>query len=732
MSVRARLSSAWNGLRGKTPTAKARGGNGQRLWPDRYDGLPQWSMIGLDSYINKGFQQNSIVNSAVMYKVRAARTAPLRAYVGTLDTPELAPRDHPLAMLCARPNPDMSADEFHDLNTVFFNLAGSVYIYLERPNENALPTAMYTFRPDRMRIIPDKGNRIKGYVYIPEGGNIQDAIPILPADMMHVKNPNPGDKLGGLGDGLSPLKASAQSIDVDNSVTAYLKRFFERGTMFQGILKLNMPLDDAQIARLKERWKQQYGGVENWDEIGILDQFGEYQRISPTFDEMGFESIDERNETRTLGPLGVPPILIGARVGLKHATYANFEAARKLFWEDTFWPDLLIFEHEYQYYLVSDDGAFVMFDLSRVPALRKDIPKLTRAALDLWNAGVPIEIACKTVGLPMMAFPGSLVSYISGQPVGQAPAADSSQVGDNADATADQRAAAGPRRFKSYDPDQMATKMDSIATSWEDDFGAEAEHQFELDQREILALLNENQKASRQNKASIDWRKFEQDVRDYLKKQGEDRWREAFVPLIEGVIVDGGEEWAAALGIQFDVRNLQGELWFQDYTLVFAQPINDTTSDAIHTMVEQALAEGWSIKEYEDRLDTLFKQWMQGNLSPEDFAWFKDRLPPYRRELIARVESMRAENAGIYNLSKGWGVEKKEWLHTPDNRVRDSHKTAGFQYRQGGTPGPIPIDEFFIVGGYNMLYPLDMSNGAPADEAMNCRCAFAPSVDEKE
>ena len=51
---------------------------------------------------------------------------------------------------------------------------------------------------------------------------------------------------------------------------------------------------------VKERWQEQYGGYTHWDEIGVLDQGGEFQRISPTFDEMGFESIDERNEARNI------------------------------------------------------------------------------------------------------------------------------------------------------------------------------------------------------------------------------------------------------------------------------------------------------------------------------------------------------------------------------------------------------------------------------------------------
>ncbi len=199
---------------------------------------------------------------------------------------------------------------------------------------------------------------------------------------------------------------------MDNEVTRFLKLFFENGAMLQGILSYDIPLDDNTVAMVKERWKDMYGGVDNWVEVGVLDSGGSYQRIGTTFDEMGFQEIDERNESRILGPLGVPPILIGTRTGLARSTYSNYAQARRAYWEDTAIPEQTLFEVEYQYYLQTDDGGYVKYDRSQVPALQQDVPNLADAAHKMWQMGVPAQQAFNTVGLDIGEVPGGNVSWL--------------------------------------------------------------------------------------------------------------------------------------------------------------------------------------------------------------------------------------------------------------------------------------------------------------------------------
>ena len=703
------------------------------LWPSlRSD--PLWHMINLDSYISQGFNLNTLIYSCVMWKARAMSLAPMTAYIGTPDERDLAPRDHPLAQLLARPNPFTSRSEFIQALTVYWNLAGNAYVALQRPTADALPSAMYLLRPDRVYIVPDAEIGIKGFLYVPEGKPKADGIPFVPQDMMHLKFPNPDDPLHGLGYGLSPMSPLAQSGDVDNAVTRFLKTFFERGAMFQGLLKIDAPLDDDEVQRLKRRWQEQYGGVDNWSEIGILDKMGSYERLSPTFNEMGFEALDERNETRILGPFGVAPILIGARVGLKHGTYSNYEQARQATWEDTLVPEQMLLADEAQYYLAAPDGAFMDFDRAQVPALRRDVVSLADAAWRMWQMGVPANEALRTVGLPAPAIPTGDTGYLpmTAVPAGRVEAGEdggesAETAGDNADATEGERGDKarrnGPgRQFKAYDREAMSLKMDGVATDWEDQYADAASEAFEHDRREILLIVGEEAKAARQRKASIRWRVIEQTILEYLEDQGAENWRELFIPLMEGVMNEAGEEWATQLGVAWTVRNLRGEAWFEDYTLQFAQDINDTTKGDIQAMIGQALEEGWTVSEMEDRLDLLFTQYSEGDVSAEDFAWFSERMPQHRREVIARTETMRSLSVGNHQLFDEWGAKEHEWSATIDGRQRPSHEEANGQRK--------PLGEPFIVGGYEMDHPLDGSRGAPLSEIANCRCSELPVVEE--
>ena len=201
------------------------------LWPAQREGKPQWQIFDYASYCQEGFNLNSLIYSAIMYKARALTSAPLRVYSGDRENPELADEEEPLAQLVSRPNPHQSQLEFNQQLDVYLNLAGNAYVYFDRVGRNEIPRAMYALRPDRVLIIPDNKMGVRAYLYVPEGRTQEDGIPLLPRDIMHVKLPNPLDPLEGMGQGLPPLSAMARNADVDNGVTLFIKQLFDRGLM---------------------------------------------------------------------------------------------------------------------------------------------------------------------------------------------------------------------------------------------------------------------------------------------------------------------------------------------------------------------------------------------------------------------------------------------------------------------------------------------------------------------
>jgi hypothetical protein len=103
-----------------------------------------------------------------------------------------------------------------------------------------------------------------------------------------------------------------------------------------------------------------------------------------------------------------------------------------------------------------------------------------------------------------------------------------------------------------------------------------------------------------------------------------------------------------------------------------------------------------------------------------------------RSEVIARTEVNR-----VFNMTAEAQIQKdaaflnqqgepamKIWVTARDDRVRDSHADAGRRYAiDSRNPGPIPVDEPFIVGGARLMFPNDPAG--PPGETIQCRCVHA-------
>lgn len=90
----------------------------------------------------------------------------------------------------------------------------------------------------------------------------------------------------------------------------------------------------------------------------------------------------------------------------------------------------------------------------------------------------------------------------------------------------------------------------------------------------------------------------------------------------------------------------------------------------------------------------------------------------------ARTAVTAAENGGrqaSYERAAEMGVElTREWLATHDARTRHAHGMADGQR--------VKVDEPFIVGGEELMFPGDTSRGASGWNIYNCRCGLISAV----
>lgn len=378
--------------------AAARSVESPYTWPVWQEGEPVWTEPTLTGYTEAGYQGNAIIYACIARKAQTAAVAPLRLWMGDRAAPTPADDGHELARLLRRPNRWMSWFELQELLITYLELDGNAYLVKVRRSPTGPVEALFPLRPDFVRPVP-RGGELLGYVYERDGKRE----PYLADEIIDVKYPNPVDPFEGLGRGRPPLLAAAYVGDVDNATTKFLRQFFDNAVVPFGLLKSKQKLLDGEVNRIRARIRSQYGGMSHWGDVMILDTDAEYQRLGLDMTELGFEHLDARNEARICSVLQVPPILVGAKVGLDRSTFANYGEARSSFWEDSMMPLYRRFSDQFTLQLVEPDypEMWADYDFGDVPALRRDNTQKWETAVRVFLGGVAKRNEARALaGLP--------------------------------------------------------------------------------------------------------------------------------------------------------------------------------------------------------------------------------------------------------------------------------------------------------------------------------------------
>lgn len=356
----------------------------------RYD-KPHYSSNNYENFVTNGWRKNELIFSCINKTAMTAAQVGMKVHKSD---GELAP-DHPLQKILQRPNPFMSEFQFWYAVITFLKLAGVAYF--ERVPSAAGSTAeLWPMRPDWTEPVTSPTEYISGYTY-----KVPGRPPLyMPRD--RVLRFSLFDPLNMFLTGWPPVQVAARVGDVDNAATDYLKMFWEKGGMPAGILTSKQALKDTDVEEIRKRWRERYGGYEKWLEPAVLDRDASFTRIGLTAEELGFGFIDERDETRICSVLDVPPIMVGARVGLDRATYSNYEQARKSWWEDSLKPQYELFDDVINDTLAKEfaDGSYAAWDYGAVPAFQDDIDKKwTRLGTAVRDGNITINEFRRGVGL---------------------------------------------------------------------------------------------------------------------------------------------------------------------------------------------------------------------------------------------------------------------------------------------------------------------------------------------
>ncbi len=360
------------------------------LMPAWEVGQPAYTNQTYESFVRHGYRKNELIYACITLKANSATVPTLRAH-RKRDGEELP--EHPLRRLIAKPNPQMSETDFHAANLITLDLAGRAYWEKQRSQAGKI-VGLWPLRPDWLKPMKQLGVFIGGYRY--EVPGVQ-APTLLPADVLALRLWDPLDQYNGL----APVQVASRIGDVDNAATDFIKLFWEHGGMPMGVLTSKQRLVDAQVESIRARWRERYGGYRNWLEPAVLDSEAAYQRVGSTFKEMGFDELDGRSEARICMVLGTPPILVGAKVGLDRSTFANYQEARKAFWQETLMPQFRHIADALNADLAPEfgDDIELRWDFSKVPALQEDTNgRWDRAIRALQAGGITVNMFLEEIG----------------------------------------------------------------------------------------------------------------------------------------------------------------------------------------------------------------------------------------------------------------------------------------------------------------------------------------------
>jgi len=359
---------------------------------------PQYPPFSYEAYADSGYRKNELIYACVREIATSASEPALRVLSRTPEGIQQEIIDHPLRLLIENPNEDLTEYEFWELVLTLLNVSGNCYIWKER-SEAGRPIALWTLRPDRVKIWSGKSAVVDHYTY--QAG---DTVYKLPKrDVVHFKFPDPADDFYGL----SPIRVCLRNTVLDNSVTDYAKVFFENAAVPYGLIKVKRRLENQNEAkRLREKWKQQYSGVAGWHAPAILDEDAEYKELGSPLDRVVTDALRNIPETRICMVFGVPPIIVGANVGLMRSTYSNYREARASFWDETLIPTYKRLAARLNKTLMPEfpmrdnrSRVFAKFDLSEVSALLEDQDLVwRRAAIALRAGGITVNMFLRHIG----------------------------------------------------------------------------------------------------------------------------------------------------------------------------------------------------------------------------------------------------------------------------------------------------------------------------------------------
>lgn len=272
------------------------------------------------------YQQSPWVYVAINRIAEAAALVPLRV-LRLQGEQRVDVQRHPLEDLLNAPNPYLSRFELFEQTLAMLELTGNAYWFLAGDGAG-VPIQIWLLRPDRVTIVPDPVNYVRGYLYEIDGLRL----PLDPQEVVHFKRWHPNNDYYGL----SALEAARLAVSSDRAMAEWNRNTFGKDNgVPAGIVSVKESVNDADFERIKREWRQSYGGPQRRTAF-LRGGSVEWQNIGLSHTDLDFLQGREAHRNEILNIFGIPVGLVS-----ENATEANATVAERLFIERTLYPKLV-------------------------------------------------------------------------------------------------------------------------------------------------------------------------------------------------------------------------------------------------------------------------------------------------------------------------------------------------------------------------------------------------------
>ncbi|MDA0262936.1 MAG: phage portal protein [Chloroflexi bacterium] len=319
------------------------------------------------------------VYAAIRLRSDALSRAPAVVY-RTTESGSRVPveRGHPAQRILEHANRWYNGSDLWRATEIYLNLWGSAFWSIER-NEKGQPE-LWPLRPDRVSIVPDRGQHIRGFVYNGRDGRVA----YTPDEMVWFRYFNPLEDYAGL----SPIAPLRMSADMGKDSLRFNRNFLRNSAQPDFVLLTNETMTDNEMEEFYRRWEARFRGPSQAHRPAVASFVRDIKTLGISHREMDFIqglrwSLEEVSRT-----YGVPKPLLS---DLERATFSNVNAAERFFWRNTMVPEMRFIADQVTRNLfpaLGYPGLELEFDLSAIEGLSEDESVRVSREAQLLDRGV--------------------------------------------------------------------------------------------------------------------------------------------------------------------------------------------------------------------------------------------------------------------------------------------------------------------------------------------------------